>query len=388
MSSRPADPPAAPALPPELGIDDVPFRGIVEQSLAGVYVVLDERFMYANDTFAAMFGYPRDEFIGRRMVDCVTADSADEVMRNYRLRISGEVPSIHYVTKGVRRDGSIVHLELHASRVECRGRPALAGLAIDITERVQRQEELRRYQQQLRELAQHINTARETERARLARDVHDVLGGMLTSMKMDLARIVRRTAAPEQAELHRIAVDLVGLMQDTIDTARSISERMRPATLDLLGLPAALKQAVERFGARHGVEAATDIEPDLPALPPDTATQLFRLVQEGLTNIARHAHAQRVELSLRRQGDAFALRLVDDGCGLHAAPRRPGAIGLFSMAERAREIGARLAIDSPPAGGTVVSVELPLAARPTAVAHDAQVVQTTPQQPDDAGQPR
>src|SRR5438093_10825268 len=111
MQPSPAPTPAA----DELTFDDVPFRGIVEQSLAGVYVVLDERFMYANDTFAAMFGYPRDEFIGRRMVDCVTPDSVDEVMRNYRLRMSGEVPSIHYVTKGLRRDGSIVHLDLHAS---------------------------------------------------------------------------------------------------------------------------------------------------------------------------------------------------------------------------------------------------------------------------------
>src|SRR5438093_13018471 len=99
----------------EVVFSDIPFRGMVEQSLAGVYVVLDERFMYANDTFAAMFGYSRDEFIGRRMVDCVTPDSVDEVMRNYRLRMSGEVPSIHYVTKGLRRDGSIVHLDLHAS---------------------------------------------------------------------------------------------------------------------------------------------------------------------------------------------------------------------------------------------------------------------------------
>src|SRR5690349_9673838 len=102
-----------------VSLDDVPFRGIVEQSLAGIYVVLDERFMYANDTFAAMFGYSREEFIGRRMIDSVTPDSVEEVMQNYHRRISGEVSSIHYFTKGVRKDGQIVHLELHASRVEC-----------------------------------------------------------------------------------------------------------------------------------------------------------------------------------------------------------------------------------------------------------------------------
>ncbi|HET9642296.1 MAG TPA: PAS domain S-box protein, partial [Burkholderiaceae bacterium] len=105
-----------------LTFDDVPFRGIVEQSIAGVYVVLDERFMYANDTFAAMFGYTREEFIGRRMVDCVTPDSVEEVMRNYELRMTGAVQSIHYFTKGLRRDGLVIHLELHASRVDCRGR--------------------------------------------------------------------------------------------------------------------------------------------------------------------------------------------------------------------------------------------------------------------------
>jgi PAS domain S-box-containing protein len=98
-------------------LSDVPLRGAVEQSLPGIHVVLDERFMHANDTFAAMFGYARDEFIGRRMVDCVTPDSAPEVMQNYRRRILGEVDAIHHFTKGVRRDGQIVHLELHASRV-------------------------------------------------------------------------------------------------------------------------------------------------------------------------------------------------------------------------------------------------------------------------------
>lgn len=344
----------------QLEIDDVPFRGIVEQSLAGVYVVLDERFMYANDTFAAMFGCSREEFIGRRMVDCVTPDSVDEVMRNYRLRISGEVSTIHYFTKGLRSDGRIVYLELHASRVECRGRPALAGVAIDITDRVMRQQELRRSREQLRELAQHINQAREVERARLARELHDVLGGMLTSVKFDLARIVRRSLAPDQQELNGIATDLVALVQETIDTARAISEEMRPTSLDLLGLPAALRQALERFGARHHRAVALTVTGDEAPLPGDAATQVYRIVQEGLTNIARHADASRVELKLRFESDALDLHLFDDGRGIGNSPARPGSIGLFSMAERAHEIGGTLTVGNGPGGGTVVHLRLPL----------------------------
>lgn len=342
----------------ELSFDDVPFRGIIEQSLAGIYVVLDERFMYANDTFAAMFGYPRKEFIGRHMVDCVTPDSAEEVMQNYRRRIGGEVASIHYTTKGLRKDGRIVHLELHASRVECKGRPALAGVALDITDRVLRQEQLRQSREQLRQLTKHINTTREVERARLAREVHDVLGGMLSSAKFDLARIVRRTAGPGQEDLHRIATDLVALMQETIDTTRTISNEMRPTSFDLLGLDVALRQLLDRFGARHGL-AVSVVSAGEPAPIDDVAAmQVFRIVQEALTNVARHANASRVQLSLAYEGGGFLLRLVDDGCGIDAVPRRKGSIGLFSMTERAREIGAKLEVGRSAEGGTEVRLEL------------------------------
>lgn len=341
-----------PTSPPPVTLDDVPFRGIVEQSLAGVYVVLDERFMYANDTFAAMFGYARDEFIGRRMVDCVTPDSVADVLRNYRLRMSGAVESIHYFTKGLRRDGSVFHLELHASRVECRGRPALTGVAIDVTERVHQQ-------QRLRELAQRLNFAREAERSLLSREVHDVLGGMLTSVKMDLARIVRRTAAPGQEELQRIATDLVGLVQETIDTARGISEQMRPAALDLLGLPTALRQELARFGARHGLRVQAEVDEALPVLHETAAVQVYRIVQEALTNVARHAEAGAVTLRLQAHDGGLLLRLADDGRGLGAEPPRPGAIGLFSMAERAREIGGTLCVARRAEGGTELRLTLP-----------------------------
>jgi two-component system, NarL family, sensor histidine kinase UhpB len=348
---------------PPLAFDDVPFRAIAEQSLAGFYVVLDERFVYANDTFATMFGFERAEFIGRRIVDCVTADSIDEVMHNYRRRIDGEVQTIHYTTKGVRRDGSIVHLELRASRVECRGRPALAGVALDITERVQAQTALRESREQLRRLAKHINSTREIERARLAREVHDVLGGMLSSAKFDLSRIVRRTAGDGLEELHGIATQLVDLMQDTIETARSISEEMRPVSLELLGLGAALTQAVERFGARYGLAIAVSCPEGLGSgLPPASAMQIFRIFQEALTNVHRHAEASRVELELSTNQDVLVLRLADNGRGMDPARRRPGSIGLFSMAERARDIGATLNVRSGAEGGTELLLLLPLAA--------------------------
>ena len=349
-----------------LTFDDVPFRAIVEQTLAGVYVVQDERFMYANDRFAAMFGYTRDEIIGRRMVDCVTADSVPEVLENYRRRMAGEVDSIRYMTKGLCKDGQIVYLELHASRVHARGRPVLTGVALDISESVLRHEELQRSREKLRILMRHVNTTREVERARLAREVHDVLGGMLTSAKFDLARIVRRTQGESLVELNRIASDLMALLQETIDTARTISDEMRPASLDMLGLHATLRQAVERFGERHGIAVQVTSEGDARRVPPAVAMQIYRIVQEALTNIARHAQATCVTLVLVENDAAFSLRLADDGRGIGAVPGRSGSIGLFSMAERAREIGASLKVQPASGAGTeaLLTLPLPVAAGP------------------------
>jgi two-component system, NarL family, sensor histidine kinase UhpB len=355
-------------MPLALAFDDVPFRAIAEQSLAGFYVVQDERFVYANDTFAAMFGFERTEFTGRRILDCVTEDSAEEVMHNYRLRMSGEVQAIHYATKGVHRDGRLVHLELHASRVECRGRPAIAGVALDITERVQAQAAVRESREQLRRLHRHINSTREIERARLAREVHDVLGGMLSSAKFDLSRVVRRTAAPGLEPLHAIAAPLVDLMQETIETARSISEELRPASLELLGLGAALTQAIERFGTRHGLETDVRCTGSFEGVPLACAMQIYRIVQEALTNVARHAEATQVQLQLSAKAGALVLRLTDNGRGLDSTPRRPGAIGLFSMAERARDIGATFHARPGSAGGTELLLMLPLPASPAAPA--------------------
>lgn len=129
---------------------DIPFRGIVEQSLAGIYVIQDEVFQYANATFAGIFGYTPEELIGKRLSELVAPDVRDEQLANYRRRISGEVASIRFFTKGIHKDGSIVHLEVHGSRLLYRRRPVVVGVGIDITERVRQQEELRASRERLR----------------------------------------------------------------------------------------------------------------------------------------------------------------------------------------------------------------------------------------------
>ena len=247
-----------------VGLDEVPFQGIVEAALAGVYVVCDERFRYVNDTFAAMFGYRVDEIEGMHLRDLVTPDSGDDVMEKYHQRITGEMPSIRYTTDCRHKDGRTVKLEIHGARVLFRGQPALSGMALDITDRIERERQLRRSREQLRELARDINTSREDQRARFARDVHDVLGGMLSSIKMDVARILRRAAAPELSDIRTIATELLTLTQETIDAARRIADESRPLALDSLGLFAAIEVMLEKFGSRSGIAVSFHLEGHTP----------------------------------------------------------------------------------------------------------------------------
>ena len=346
-----------------IGIDEIPFQGIVEQALAGVYVVYDERFRYANGIFASMFGYRIDEMEGMHMRDLVTLDSGDDVMEKYRQRISGEVQQIRYVTKCRHKDGHVVHLEIHGARVLFRGQPALSGIAIDITERVERQLELTRSREQLRALAGYVNTSREEQRAMFARDVHDVLGGMLSSIKMDVTRMVRRAAAPELVEIRNIGAELLTLVQETIDDARRIANEARPRILDSLGLVAALKEMLEKFGERSDVVVSFTLEGVEPTLSTARSIQCYRIVQEALTNVGRHANAQHVWLRIAARADGFDLEVADDGRGIDSDAMRRGGIGLVSMAERAREIGGTLDANPVASGGTSIMVWVPLVER-------------------------
>src|SRR5574338_376824 len=137
---------------------EIPFRGIVEQSLAGIYVIQDEVFQYANATFAGMFGYSPEELIGKSLAEVAAPDSREEVLRNYRRRIAGEAPDIRFVARARHKNGSIVYLEVHGSRLLFRRRPAVVGVGINITEQVRQEAELRASRERLQELASYINT--------------------------------------------------------------------------------------------------------------------------------------------------------------------------------------------------------------------------------------
>ena len=230
------------------------------------------------------------------------------------------------------------------------------GIMTNITASKLEQEEIRASRARLAELTDHIEQVKEQERARIAREIHDDLGGNLTAIKMALSMLAERL--PDDAALRDKASYLDDLVDRTIDAVHRISLDLRPPMLDL-GIVAALDWQAREFDKRMGIECSFHSREAEIALDPDQATALFRIFQEALTNIAKHAGATRVTVDLARQGRQLVLVICDNGRGIAPLDRaKPQSFGLRSMSERARALGGTLDLSPAPGGGTMVTVNI------------------------------
>jgi signal transduction histidine kinase len=237
----------------------------------------------------------------------------------------------------------------------------LAVFATDVTDRKKAEAEVGRQAARAAALSQRLLEVQEAERRLIARQLHDDIGQELTAVKMNL-QALRRTAGQEASAQ---VDDSIGILEATLERVRSLSQELRPAVLDDLGLAAALRWYVDRQAQRAGFEAR--VVADLPEtrLPAQVETASFRVTQEALTNIVRHARATHVEVQLRRYGDALELLIHDDGVGFdvpaaQAQAVRGSSLGLLGMQERVVLAGGDLKIESAPNQGSRVLARFPL----------------------------
>jgi PAS domain S-box-containing protein len=225
--------------------------------------------------------------------------------------------------------------------------------------------ERRQLEEQLRALSARAESTREDERTGIAREIHDELGQSLTALKMDVAWLGRRASEPSGVSanvvLDRVR-DLSGMIDEIIAQVRHISAELRPGVLDDLGLSAAVEWQAQAFEQRTGTRCA--VLSSLDTRPDDSvATAVFRIFQEALTNVTRHAEARGVDVRLERDGDWLTLDVEDDGKGIAPeAARSPKALGILGMHERARRFGGTLSIGPASGGGTALSLRMPLKA--------------------------
>jgi PAS domain S-box-containing protein len=233
-------------------------------------------------------------------------------------------------------------------------------LRTEIAERQRAEEQLKTSLDQLRALTARLQSVREEERTSISREIHDELGQACTAIKMDLALIGRRLTK-RQTPLRAKVDSAIQLVDSLIVTLRRIASELRPRTLDDLGLPAALESQAQEFESRTGIRCSVTLPQEPLHLDADRSTAIFRIYQESLTNVARHAHATRVEALLEMQDDRIIFQVIDNGSGFDPAEAKARkSLGLVGMQERALLLNGDLKIEGAPGAGTTLTLTIPL----------------------------
>lgn len=318
------------------------------------------RIRYVNRAYESVWGRRRPVGEGPTWPESVHPDDLTRVVRALQSEtFSNRYEEVYRIVLGDSTERWIwdraVVVRDTAGRVR-----HLAGIAADITERKKAEEALIRSQIQLRALTARRESVREEERTRVAREIHDELGQILTTLKLDLAWLADRPpTAPRPLRSHLRA--LSRKIDGALLTVRTIATALRPAPLDDLGLVAAVEWQSRRFQAISGVRVVLDVSLNDQGLDPSLSTAVFRILQEALTNVARHAYASRVEIRLVDEPGGLRLEVIDDGRGITEGEREDlGSLGLLGMRERARSFAGELEVKPLPGGGTAAILRLPV----------------------------
>lgn len=361
--------------------EDITGRKRMEQALQESEA--DYRFLFEN--MLNGFAYCRMEYEDGRPADFtyLRVNAAFEKLTGLKnvegRKVSEVVPGIREtdpvlfdIYAETARTGKPHHFETHVTALAMwfaisvyRPAPGHFVAVFDvITERKRAEQELRDSRVRLRALLARLQDAREQERTRIAREVHDVLGQLVTGMKMDLSWLERRLPRIADEELRADITQKItattALTDSMLGSVQKISRDLRPSLLDNLGLSETIQSEVRLFSERTGMACEITSLPVSLEMPPDHATHVFRIFQEILTNVARHSRATRVRVDLARKPEGLKLTVEDNGCGISpAAMQDPASLGLLGMSERAALLGGRVGILGVPGGGTSVTLTLP-----------------------------
>jgi PAS domain S-box-containing protein len=335
---------------------DHTYRVFVERMNEGAAVLSnDHTVLHCNGRFARFLGARLQSVIGSSMLDLVCPD--DHAKLGALLRRGAQKNCRGEIRLQSRKGAPLsVHLSLNPLRLG--SRRAVCLIASDLSEVKRAEQELRASSEQLRNLTAHLQSVLEEERARISREVHDELGQSLTAVKMDLAWLAGRLPRGNSPMLKRIG-STRQLADNMIQSIRRISTELRPAVLDL-GLAAAVEWQVQDFQARSGIQCKVRLLTQ-EVVASTASTAMFRIFQETLTNVARHAQATRAEVVLQKQRDRLVLLIRDNGRGFaEEDPSVSKSLGLLGMRERAAILGGRVNISSTPGRGTTVTAWIPL----------------------------
>lgn len=332
------------------------YRTLVEQAHDAIILFDEEgRLLDVNTGLTLLLGYSKEELLNMHLHDLFTEEEAEtdpvrfDVLRKGQSKVKQR--------KVLRKDGAVVETEIKSQQLPD-GR--FLSIIRDLSDRIWAERKLEESYQQLRELNGYLENVREEERSHIAREIHDELGQQLTVLKMDISWLKKKLAGADEAVVERLN-GLLEMINNTVRSVRRISSELRPSMLDDLGLPAAIEWHAQEFMNRSGITIQTDIDNRDIKLETKTAITLFRVFQESLTNVARHAEAALAKVKLAQEGERLILTVEDNGKGfLPESIKTKRTLGILGMKERIAIIKGSYDIKSSPEKGTIVRVSVPL----------------------------
>ncbi len=333
---------------------------------AEAIISIDEsqRIIMFNQGAEQIYGYGAKEVLGKPLELLLPARFIG-VHRQHVLNFAAAPENARRIAKdieifGRRKDGSEFLADASISKLKLAGETIFTAILWDLTERKKAEEELRRSREELRILAARLQQAREEERAVVAREIHDQLSGALTALKMDLSFLANRVPREDVALTER-AENMSRIIDATLSSVRDIATQLRPSVLDDLGLVAAIEWQAEDFRNRSGIQCHLNLECGEIALDKNRSTAIFRIFQEALTNVARHARASEVWIGLTAEAGNLILDIRDNGRGITQEEISSSkSLGLLGMRERAFAFGGEIVIGVGPGGGTTVTLKIPV----------------------------
>lgn len=352
-------------------LNEARMMGIIRSSMEAI-ITIDEKqtVVIFNPMAEQVFGVSAMEAIGaplsRFIPERFRAAHAKHVDQFGVTGVSERQMGRQRVLFGLRANGEEFPIEASISQIRDASGKLYTVMLRDITERLRAENALKQSREELRELSANLQNVREEEKTRIARELHDDLGQQLTALKMDLSVVEQQLRVPDRAQSDEgILSHLQGmrrLIDTTVASVRRIAADLRPVMLDDLGLVPAIEWLANDFTNRYGIDVERHIETGGLTFTSAGATTLFRIIQEALTNVARHADATRVALRLDIEEGFCVLRVADNGRG--AAPGGPAhedkSFGLIGIRERAHMLGGTVTIDTALARGFSITVSFPL----------------------------
>jgi PAS domain S-box-containing protein len=330
--------------------------GLLDSAMDAIVTVDDEqRIVLYNRAAENIFGWPGAEAIGQPLTKLIPrrfrAGHAEHVRRFGDTGVTSRRMSGSTVVYALRANGEEFPVDASISQLDTPEGKLFTVILRDVTERVRSQDELAA-------LAAEASAIREQEKTRIARELHDELAQSLTALKMDTIW-VRDNLPADDGTAARLGQMLI-MLDATVAATRRIAADLRPLMLDDLGLAPAIEWLVQNFIERTGVRCELAMPQDLELNEP-YATGIFRMVQESLANVAKHARAAKVRVAIERAQQEVTLRVEDDGVGFDAtAPRRQHSMGLAGLRERAQLLKGSMSVNSKPGSGTRIEARIPV----------------------------